>query len=224
MSSSRIASILSPPVKHTILRPAISDSALLLDYVLDRAARHVPADAADVLDAGSGTGRAIPRLVPRRRLVALDLQPRGPHPNRIAADLRRMPFPDGAFDAVVCINVLPGVTWSVAREGMRDMVRVLRPGGTLVLTSQNLDHPLYRVRSLLWRERTGSTWTCGIRESWLRSWLDRIELFEWVLPRSSTLAEAYAAVALRIPRLCPHLICVARRPPIRAPDGGESRP
>lgn len=211
-------------MKHTILRPEFTTPVALLDFVLERAVRHVPADAANVLDVGAGRGRAIPRLAPRPRLVALDLRPEGGHPNRVAADFRRMPFPDGSFDAAVCVNVLPGVTFFVAQTGIREMIRVLRPGGTLVLTSQNLDHPLYRFRSARGRVRTGSTWMGGVRESWLRKWLGRIDLVEWVLPRSSALGEAYAAVARRIPRLCPHLICVARRPPTRVPDGGASPP
>ncbi len=49
------------------------------------------------------------------------------------ADVTALPFPDGSFDRVVCVSTLehmPG-DWG---KGVRELVRVLRPGGVLLLT------------------------------------------------------------------------------------------
>jgi ubiquinone/menaquinone biosynthesis C-methylase UbiE len=50
----------------------------------------------------------------------------------VCADAHHLPFPDGAFGAVVCSNglqVMPGLTPSV-----RELVRVLAPGGRLYVS------------------------------------------------------------------------------------------
>ena len=49
------------------------------------------------------------------------------------APLHDMPIADGAFDAVLCTQVLEHLEWP--RESVREMCRVLRPGGVLFLTA-----------------------------------------------------------------------------------------
>jgi SAM-dependent methyltransferase len=46
-------------------------------------------------------------------------------------DITDVPFKDGAFDLIVCVHVLEHVPDD--RRAMREMVRVLRPGGTALL-------------------------------------------------------------------------------------------
>src|SRR4051812_99023 len=46
-------------------------------------------------------------------------------------DMTNVPFKDGAFDLIVCVHVLEHVPDD--RQAMREMVRVLRPGGVAML-------------------------------------------------------------------------------------------
>jgi len=46
-----------------------------------------------------------------------------------------MPFPDGAFDAVLCVEALEHVVQT--GEGVKELARVLAPGGTLVIIDKN---------------------------------------------------------------------------------------
>jgi SAM-dependent methyltransferase len=50
------------------------------------------------------------------------------------ADLRDLPYPDDHFDGVTCISVIEHVPGEGDSEGMRDLARVLKPGGRLVVT------------------------------------------------------------------------------------------
>jgi SAM-dependent methyltransferase len=49
----------------------------------------------------------------------------------VQADITSMPFADNSFDYVICVHVLEHVPDD--RTAMREMVRVLRPGGTAVI-------------------------------------------------------------------------------------------
>jgi 2-polyprenyl-3-methyl-5-hydroxy-6-metoxy-1,4-benzoquinol methylase len=100
---------------------------------------------ADVLDAGSGEGYGgeLLRSEADARVVALDLDERtvghvrsaypGLHPVR--GSLSRLPFADGAFDAVVGMHVIEHV-WD-QKPFVRECSRMLRPVGTLLLSTIN---------------------------------------------------------------------------------------
>jgi SAM-dependent methyltransferase len=68
----------------------------------------------------------------------------------VHADVRRLPFDDAAFDLVVSLSTLDHLA-SVAEIGaaIRELARVLEPGGTLALTVDNLANPVVAVRNLL---------------------------------------------------------------------------
>jgi ubiquinone/menaquinone biosynthesis C-methylase UbiE len=82
--------------------------------VLDALGRLVGAGPGTCLDLGCGTGIAIPRLLERGwRVLGADLsgdqlgvarrRAGGPGVTLVAADAAALPFPDGAFDAVVSL-------------------------------------------------------------------------------------------------------------------------
>ena len=69
-----------------------------------------------------------------------------------------LPFPDRTFDLVICIEVLRYLHNADNRQALREMYRVLKPGGTLFLTMVNryaLDgfYLNYHARKFLGRKR-----------------------------------------------------------------------
>lgn len=65
-------------------------------------------------------------------------------------DVRRLPFADGSFDVVVSNSTLDH--FAERREivlSLRELYRVLRPGGQLLLTIDNLANPAIAVRNAL---------------------------------------------------------------------------
>jgi SAM-dependent methyltransferase len=98
-----------------------------------------------ILDAGCGNGRytrfLLRRADPDARITGFDLSQRmlkrarrrvrSARVNFVAADLTRLPYADGAFDAVVCGWVLEHLP--DPRPGLRELARVMRPGGRLLL-------------------------------------------------------------------------------------------
>ena len=107
-----------------------------------------PAD--HILEIGSGAGYAISelaRLVPQGRVVGLD---RSRTMVRLAGlrnarairrgivrlqhgDATHLPFPDGAFDKVFSIHAI--YFWQQPAHVLREIRRVLKPGGTATLTA-----------------------------------------------------------------------------------------
>ena len=101
---------------------------------------------ADVLDVACGTGALMERLLARtpspRSVAGVDLSRQmlqqtrrkiGPD-GRTAfeqADAGALPFPDGTFDAAVCVNSFH--YFPRPAKALREMRRVLRPGGRLFL-------------------------------------------------------------------------------------------
>jgi len=96
------------------------------------------------LDAGCGDGRYLAALaaeLPERR-AGCDIAERilETARARVAADFRRanleaLPFADGEFDLVLCSQVIEHVL--DADLAVAELARVLRPGGSLVISTDN---------------------------------------------------------------------------------------
>jgi ubiquinone/menaquinone biosynthesis C-methylase UbiE len=66
------------------------------------------------------------------------------------ADVRELPFPDASFDVVVSNSTLDHFESLVEVEvALAELVRVLEPQGTLIVTIDNLRHPLVALRNAL---------------------------------------------------------------------------
>jgi demethylmenaquinone methyltransferase/2-methoxy-6-polyprenyl-1,4-benzoquinol methylase len=112
-----------------------------------------------VLDVGTGTGRlaqAIEEAQPAARVVGVDftegmlrVAPR--HLLLAGADALQLPFADAQFDAVVSAFVVRNL--SDVDRGIAEQVRVLRPGGKLVVleTTPGPPGPLRPVYKLCFR-------------------------------------------------------------------------
>ncbi|WP_344934998.1 class I SAM-dependent methyltransferase, partial [Actinoplanes nipponensis] len=109
--------------------------------VADIAAADLP-PGSRVVDIGTGPGRlplAIAAALPHLRVDGVDLSPEmidfarreaGDAPVTFTVgDVARLPFPDDTFDLVV--STLSQHHWADVAGGVRDLRRVLRPGGRL---------------------------------------------------------------------------------------------
>ncbi len=105
------------------------------------------AGEARVLDVACGTGRFLSQLAvahPQLRLFGLDLSPfyveharellkDVGHASLVADNAEDMPFRDGYFDVVTSIHLFHELPHDARRNVFREMFRVLRPGGLLVI-------------------------------------------------------------------------------------------
>jgi SAM-dependent methyltransferase len=94
---------------------------------------------AQVLDAGCGSGRTLDELTRYGQVHGMELNPVGAAAARARghADVREgrieaTPFEDASFDLVTCLDVIEHTPDDVA--SLRDLRRVTRPGGWLVVT------------------------------------------------------------------------------------------
>ena len=94
---------------------------------------------ASILDAGCGSGRNLVELGRFGAIVGLEPSSRGAELARargvgevVQAGIDDMPFRDGSFDLVACLDVLEHVEDD--RGALRELLRVSRPGGFLLAT------------------------------------------------------------------------------------------
>jgi SAM-dependent methyltransferase len=90
-----------------------------------------------VLDMGCGTGHAQSHLEPRPS-VGVDLDHEslaGQGRPVVRADMRNLPFADGAFGSVACIHAIEHVP--DPERVVDEAARVLEPGGTAVFVTPN---------------------------------------------------------------------------------------
>lgn len=140
----------------------------------------LPATARRVLDVGCGDGLLTVDVASRGRVaVGLDLDAAslsrararaGGHAAFVRADMLRLPFADGTYDAVVSIAAVHFADPTVA---LAEMARVLRPGGVLAIVgvarselprdlgweiTAAVAHRFHRLRRRFWEHSAPTLW------------------------------------------------------------------
>lgn len=99
-----------------------------------------------IVDVGGGFGRLSGPLAQRHHVVHCDLGAEmlveartrnGPSLALVQADGRQLPFEHGSFDAVLALDLL--VHLDDLEGGLRELTRVLAPGGEIVFDTTNAD-------------------------------------------------------------------------------------
>ena len=113
---------------HGIERSAIAGLAL-------------PASGERVLDAGCGTGLYLGWLALGLIVTGIDRDPemlaaarrKAPAARLVEGDLVGLPFGDGEFDLALAVTVFCFLSGDERRRAARELVRVVRPGGRVVV-------------------------------------------------------------------------------------------
>jgi SAM-dependent methyltransferase len=114
-------------------------SRLKLEQVLRRYLDELP-DGAKLIDVGCGTGDVLRRLGGRFECLGCDPAPEMlehakaalPDAELAVASAEALPYADGRFDAALCIEVVRYL--DDPRPALRELARVLRPGGVALVT------------------------------------------------------------------------------------------
>jgi SAM-dependent methyltransferase len=92
-----------------------------------------------ILDVGCGVKPYLPFFASAREYVGVDVVP-NPHAD-VIAPIEELPFEDGAFDVVLCIQVLEHV--DDPARAVRELRRVCAPGGRVLASTHGTQvyHP-----------------------------------------------------------------------------------
>ena len=108
-----------------------------------------------ILEDGCGVGQYLKRLAADAKLaVGLEIElPRAAEAHSLGTEVvggagEHLPFPDASFDLVLSHEVLEHVQNDV--QAVREIVRVLKPGGRLVLFVPNRGYP-FETHGIYWR-------------------------------------------------------------------------
>jgi SAM-dependent methyltransferase len=120
--------------------------------------RMIPETAMTILDVGCGTGRlteyathGCDASINSLRLAAS----KRPARDFVAANLASLPFAPSSFDAAICFHVFMHLDRNLIQAGLCEIVRVLRPGGTLVAdVASGVRRRLLRQRPKGWHGST----------------------------------------------------------------------
>jgi SAM-dependent methyltransferase len=153
-----------------------------------------------ILEDGCGVGQYLKRLAAGAKLaVGLEIElPRAAEAHAKGTEVvggagEHLPFPDASFDLVLSHEVLEHVQDDV--QAVKEIVRVLKPGGRLVLFVPNRGYP-FETHGVYWRGR----YHFGNKPlvNWLpRPWRNRLAPHVRIYGRGD-LAKLFAGQPVRI--------------------------
>ena len=137
------------------------ESELELLRTRDILARNLPCAPAEILDVGGGPAvhsywlstlgysthlvDLVPRHIEMAERLALQF-PESPLSSMTVGDARQLKFPDQSMDAVVMLGPLYHLVHNADRHAaLREALRVLRPGGVLIVEAISRYLPLVKV-------------------------------------------------------------------------------
>lgn len=125
-----------------------------LKMILDAAGRRI---AGRLLENGCGVGMYVERLSPLAgQVIGLEYdfqrarEARSRSERILCAAGEKLPFPDDNFDLILSHEVLEHVQDDAA--ALREMLRVLRPGGRMLIFVPNRGYP-FETHGIYWRGR-----------------------------------------------------------------------
>ncbi len=139
IASPSVSAAVDPVQRHFLHRGTGAEFDMEVDWIR----RHLPPEAARVLDVGCGAG-ALFSAIGRHRAVGIDYcekglqrsdQVRGPVPVA-CADATRTPFADQTMDAVTAQHVIEHL--EDYESACREWRRLLVPGGVLLIQTPNV--------------------------------------------------------------------------------------
>lgn len=122
-------------------------------------------DGQRFLEVGCGEGGNLFFLNPSKaKLFGIDLFPQKlwfaqrelPTCKLVCCGVERLPFRDAAFDVVLCRDVLHHL--SDREAALRELQRVCRPGGQIVVIEPNGRNPVVRLQTWLIKAERGIRW------------------------------------------------------------------
>ncbi len=165
-----------------------------------------PTDDKVILDCACGRGFYLNmiRAVSRCHLVGLELDPEVlaktarnvghlPDIRLLRANIYTQPFPNDHFDGVLLSEILEHVEDDV--RGLREVFRVLKPGGVVAITVPNADYPFWwdpinRTLEDLFRTHIGDGPLAGI-------WANHVRLYRREQLRAAAEAAGFIVEAER---------------------------
>ena len=112
---------------------------------VDKMLASIPKDAR-VLDVGAGEGALVERY--RKKgwdIIGADSAYESAHVKK--ADLLALPFDDGAFDVVLCLDVLEHVSLLDQPRALQEIARIVKDEGRLFMSVPNLARRCCTARS-----------------------------------------------------------------------------
>ena len=127
---------MKPPASYRLTESSL-DAALRYETVIGLLEERWRPDL-EILEVGAGSAGITEFL--RHRVTGVDTafertaERASPYLERVEASADGLPFPDARFDVVISLEMLEHVPPERREPSLREMLRVLRPGGRLVVS------------------------------------------------------------------------------------------